>query len=47
VPVIALTAFAMPEDRQRALDGGFQAFVTKPVEPAALREAALAALAPA
>jgi signal transduction histidine kinase/ActR/RegA family two-component response regulator len=46
VPVVALTAFAMPEDRQRALDGGFQAFVTKPVEPATLREAALAALAP-
>ncbi|MDQ3280062.1 MAG: CHASE domain-containing protein [Acidobacteriota bacterium] len=47
VPVVALTAFAMPQDRQRALEGGFQGFVTKPVDPATLREAALAALAPA
>ncbi|HYI12998.1 MAG TPA: CHASE domain-containing protein [Thermoanaerobaculia bacterium] len=39
VPVVALTAFAMPEDRQRALDGGFQGFVAKPVEPGELRKA--------
>jgi signal transduction histidine kinase/ActR/RegA family two-component response regulator len=39
VPVVALTAFAMPEDRQRVLEGGFQGFVAKPVEPARLREA--------
>jgi CheY-like chemotaxis protein len=44
VPVVALTAFAMPEDRQRALDGGFQGFVAKPVEPAALRQAISALL---
>jgi len=37
IPVIALTAFAMPEDRERVLDGGFQAFVAKPVEPSRLR----------
>ncbi|MFP5246532.1 MAG: ATP-binding protein, partial [Thermoanaerobaculia bacterium] len=41
VPVVALTAFAMPEDRQRVLDGGFQGFVAKPVEPAVLRRAVL------
>ena len=39
VPVVALTAFAMPEDRQRVLDGGFQGFVAKPVEPSHLRAA--------
>jgi signal transduction histidine kinase/AmiR/NasT family two-component response regulator len=39
LPVVALTAFAMPEDRQRVMEGGFQGFVAKPVEPARLREA--------
>ncbi len=39
LPVVALTAFAMPEDRRRVLEGGFQGFVAKPVEPNALREA--------
>jgi CheY-like chemotaxis protein len=39
VPVIALTAYARPEDRQRALRAGFDAFVSKPVEPEALRAA--------
>ena len=32
VPAIALTAFARPEDRTRALLAGFQAHVTKPVD---------------
>jgi PAS domain S-box-containing protein len=36
VPAIALTAFARPEDRQRALDSGFNEHVPKPVEPTAL-----------
>jgi CheY-like chemotaxis protein len=44
VPIVALTAFAMPEDRQRALEGGFQGFVAKPIEPGALREAISAVL---
>ncbi len=34
LPAIALTAFARPEDRKLALDAGFLAHVTKPVEPA-------------
>ncbi|APR79485.1 two-component sensor histidine kinase [Minicystis rosea] len=34
VPAVALTAYARPEDRARALDAGYQAHVTKPVEPA-------------
>jgi CheY-like chemotaxis protein len=34
VPVVALTAHAYPEHRQRAIDAGFSTFVTKPVDPA-------------
>ncbi|HEX8253370.1 MAG TPA: CHASE domain-containing protein [Thermoanaerobaculia bacterium] len=45
LPVVALTAFAMPEDRQRVMEGGFQGFVAKPVEPAHLREAIANAVA--
>ncbi len=36
LPAAALTAFATPEDHRRALEEGFQAHVTKPVEPSAL-----------
>jgi CheY-like chemotaxis protein len=38
-PAIALTAFARNEDRTRALVEGFNAHMTKPVEPAALVQA--------
>jgi CheY-like chemotaxis protein len=31
IPAIALTAFARPEDRARAIDAGFQVHLTKPV----------------
>jgi len=44
LPMVALTAFAMAEDRERVLEGGFQGFVAKPVEPAKLRAAAAEAL---
>lgn len=43
VPVVALTAFAMPEDRQRAAEAGFHAFVAKPVEPERLKRAVASA----
>ena len=36
VPAVALTAYARPEDRDRAIRAGFQVHATKPIEPAAL-----------
>jgi CheY-like chemotaxis protein len=33
IPAIALTAYAREEDRRRALEAGFHAHVSKPVEP--------------
>ena len=33
VPAVALTAFARPEDRRRALEAGYQAHLAKPIEP--------------
>ncbi|MGA9997950.1 MAG: ATP-binding protein [Pyrinomonadaceae bacterium] len=33
LPAVALTAYAMAEDRLRALSSGFQAHVSKPIEP--------------
>jgi PAS domain S-box-containing protein len=44
IPAIAVTAFARAEDRLRALQSGFQAHVSKPVDPAALL-ASIASLA--
>ena len=35
LPAIAMTAFARPEDRARALAAGFEAHISKPVEPSA------------
>jgi CheY-like chemotaxis protein len=34
VPALALTAYAKAEDRVRALAGGYQVHLAKPVEPA-------------
>jgi PAS domain S-box-containing protein len=39
VQAVALTAYARPEDRERALRAGFQLHLAKPVEPGALIEA--------
>jgi two-component system, cell cycle response regulator DivK len=35
-PIIALTAHALPDDRQRAVQLGFTAYLAKPVEPRAV-----------
>jgi CheY-like chemotaxis protein len=36
VPVVAVTAFAMPEDRERATQAGFDGYVEKPISVRAL-----------
>jgi CheY-like chemotaxis protein len=35
-PALAVTAFARPEDRLRALRAGYQGHITKPINPAEL-----------
>jgi CheY-like chemotaxis protein len=47
VPAIALTAFARPEDRSRALAAGFQLHLAKPVEQGELLSAITSLLAKA
>jgi CheY-like chemotaxis protein len=48
LPAAALTAYAGPTDHDRELEAGFQAHVTKPIEPAdlALLVASLAGRTP-
>ena len=46
VPAIALTAFARPEDRVRALEAGFRAHISKPVEPGELIATVASIVAP-
>ena len=38
VPVVAMTAYAMREDRQRCLEAGMDDYLAKPIEPATLLE---------
>jgi CheY-like chemotaxis protein len=42
IPAIALTAFALDQDRRRALAAGFNQHMAKPVEPAILVSAVVA-----
>jgi CheY-like chemotaxis protein len=46
LPAIALSAYARPEDRQRALAAGFNIHLAKPVEPADLLQAIGSVIAP-
>jgi CheY-like chemotaxis protein len=46
VPAIALTAFARSEDRLRALEAGFSAHISKPVEPSELIATVASAVGP-
>src|SRR5262249_49513929 len=39
LPAIALTAYACPEERNQALDAGYQAHICKPVDSVALAAA--------
>lgn len=38
-PIVALTSSAMPDEVRRGADSGFDAYLTKPISPAALRTA--------
>ena len=33
VPMVAVSAFSMPNDREQALAAGFDAYVSKPITP--------------
>ena len=39
IPIIAMTAYALKGDRERCLDSGMDAYITKPIRPDALLEA--------
>ncbi len=46
IPIIALTALAMPSDRQRCLDAGMDEYISKPVNLKALTKTIQKLLSP-
>ena len=47
IPVVAVTAFSMPNDRQKVMTAGFDGYVSKPIEPDSFVERISAFLPPA
>jgi CheY-like chemotaxis protein len=45
IPVVAISANAMPKDVERGKAAGFAAYVTKPIDVAELRRTVIAMLA--
>ncbi len=45
-PIVAVTSFAMPGDREKALESGCTGYIEKPLDPARFAEQAEAFLAP-
>ena len=41
IPMVAVTGFAMYDDRERALAAGFNTHLSKPIDPLALKQALL------
>lgn len=33
IPIIAVTAFSMPNDRQKVMTAGFDGYISKPIDP--------------
>jgi len=47
IPIVGVSSFAMPGDRERALKAGFASYLEKPVDPDRFAESVLSILGPA
>jgi len=47
LPIVAVTAFSMPDDRNKVLHAGFDGYMSKPIEPESFVEDVEAFLPPA
>lgn len=46
IPIVGVSSFAMPGDRERALKAGFASYLEKPVDPERFAESVLSILGP-